>query len=107
MPSPDYKKECGFCGDIFRQLGMHLRVHGLNTQAYYDRFLRRENEGTCRRCDKPSGFLSMDLGYGEFCGKRCWDAIRAESRKQTEKRKKVEARKRKAAKAVARKQSGR
>jgi len=54
----------------FVGLGTHIsRVHG-NVKDYYDKFLKKENEGLCE-CGKETKFKSLSVGYGITCSNKC------------------------------------
>lgn len=53
-------------------LGLHLRnYHNSNAKQYYDKFLRKENEGICPVCGKETGFQGIRLGYLKHCSYKC------------------------------------
>lgn len=66
-------KKCEICGKEYkniRGLMSHVRqVHDPTTQQYYDTYLRKENEGFCLECGKPTSYHGMIRGYSKFC--RC------------------------------------
>jgi len=75
-------KECKICGKKFKNLislGNHIhRVHkGMNTKKYYDKFLKKDDEGICKMygkistCKKNTRFLSLNSGYSKFCDVKC------------------------------------
>lgn len=41
----------------------HLKIHNLTTKDYYDKFLKKENEGICLRCGKETNFINIHSGY--------------------------------------------
>jgi hypothetical protein len=65
---------CKICGKEFenyRSLAGHLRVHKITSKEYYDRFLKKENEGICPACGKETSFIGLKQGYCKFCSKKC------------------------------------
>ena len=40
-------------------------------KEYYDKFLRKENEGTCKFCGRETGFYGMVKGYINNVCKYC------------------------------------
>ena len=63
----------GFCVHIFRS-------HGLRTKEYYDKYLKKENEGICKHCGIETDFKGTTRGYREYCstnGNRCAAKIQA------------------------------
>lgn len=67
--------KCEICGKEYknrRGLMAHVRqVHDPTTQQYYDTYLRKENEGFCLECGKPTRYHGMIHGYSKFCCGRC------------------------------------
>ena len=68
-------KKCEICGKEYKNMkGLiaHVRqVHDPTTQQYYDTYLRKENEGFCLECGKPTSYHGMIRGYSRFCCGRC------------------------------------
>ena len=53
-------------------MGTHLwKTHGMSSQQYYDKYLRKPGEGICPECGKPTLFRTLGKGYLEFCSKKC------------------------------------
>jgi len=56
-----------------RGLSSHLRYNHpeYNIRKYYDKFLRKENEGICqlKGCDNKTNFVNINIGYSEHCCK--------------------------------------
>lgn len=67
--------ECRICGRQFntsRGLSFHIRqTHKITIQQYYDKFIKEEEEGNCLQCSAPTKFLSLTLGYRQFCSVSC------------------------------------
>jgi very-short-patch-repair endonuclease len=40
-------------------------------QEYYDRFLKKSDEGVCKNCKNPSAFVHITTGYRKYCCRRC------------------------------------
>lgn len=50
----------------------HLKKHhNINSKNYYDKFLKKENEGICLTCGKETRFQSIVKGYTRFCNDSC------------------------------------
>lgn len=64
---------CLICGGVFHRLGLHLlKAHpNITHQEYYDRFLRKENEGLCPVCGKKTAFMGLTKGYRTHCSVTC------------------------------------
>jgi len=55
----------------FNGLGTHIsRIHKISTKEYYNKFLKKENEGICE-CGKETNFNNINIGYREFCSIKC------------------------------------
>ena len=52
-------------------LGMHIKWHNLTKKEYYDKFLKKENEGICLRCGKETNFINIHSGYFKYCSCEC------------------------------------
>lgn len=66
-------KLCGFIYDENRSLSTHLQFKhkDYTTQKYYDEFYKKENEGKCEVCGKPTKFFNLMKGYLKCCSKSC------------------------------------
>ena len=47
------------------------KVHGLTSQEYYDKLLKKEGEGICLQCQQPTKFKTIREGYAIYCSKAC------------------------------------
>ena len=63
--------KCAICGKDIPKLGYHIKKHGLNTKDYYDKFIKKENEGKCIICGKPTTFDGLHVGYKLHCSCTC------------------------------------
>jgi len=45
--------------------------HAISMKDYYDKFFKKENEGICLTCGKPTKFGATKSGYKKFCSKKC------------------------------------
>jgi len=66
--------ECLICFKSFlslKCLSAHLyRMHN-GKKEYYDKYLKKENEGMCLTCSKQTNFLSLISGYQKYCNTIC------------------------------------
>ena len=61
------KKQCKSHGT-----GFHLKYyHNITFKEYYDLYLKKENEGFCLECGKPTKFQDGKHGYRQFCSLKC------------------------------------
>jgi len=49
----------------------HLRTHKILSKEYYDKYLKKENEGICLECGKKTKFNRPSKGYSKFCSLKC------------------------------------
>lgn len=53
-------------------LSKHLsKIHNIDKQQYYDKFLKKEHEGLCLSCGKPTRFKNISSGYFVHCSAKC------------------------------------
>jgi len=68
---------CDICGKQYKNyiaLSKHITMkHKVVIKDYYDKFLKKTGEGTCPNCGNPSSFISLSLGYNNFCSHKCVD----------------------------------
>lgn len=66
---------CNICNKEFknrRAIATHIKqIHGLTTHEYYDLFLKKDKEGICEVCGKPTRFKDFSAGYAQFCSTTC------------------------------------
>ena len=67
-----YKIEiCLICNKESKCLGKHVLIHNLTAKSYYDKYLKKDDEGFCPICNKPTPFLGISIGYQKHCSARC------------------------------------
>lgn len=63
-------QECGYQAKSFKGLSTHIQHHH-NKKDYYDKYMKKEGEGECKVCKKPTNFTILGRGYEKFCCKEC------------------------------------
>src|ERR1035437_1446046 len=69
------EREC----NSFLGLSMHvIQTHKISTKQYYNLFLRKLNDGFCKRinkdgklCEKNTTFINLGHGYRKYCSSEC------------------------------------
>lgn len=80
--------KCKLCNSITRKIASHLtNHHKMTSKQYYDKYLKKENEGICVICGKPTRFLDARQGYLKTCSNKCAHASTGISCKKTFKEK--------------------
>lgn len=79
---------CKICNTPFgtyRALGVHLKKAHKNCcgQAYYDKYLKKPNEGVCPVCGEECKFISLSLGYHKYCSVKCQSNATKDAAKKT------------------------
>lgn len=67
-------KICQICGKkykSFKSIGNHLKSHKISKNEYYDKFLKKDNEGICIGCGNQTNFISLTKGYYNYCSRKC------------------------------------
>ena len=69
---------CKICNEIIKytkyhtnSVAIHLKSHNIKQKEYYDKYLRKNNEGICPICKNEAVFINMFNGYRAFCSSRC------------------------------------
>jgi len=65
---------CEICKKEFEyinNLSKHINIHNITKQKYYDKYLKKENEGICKECGRLTKFENLGFGYRNFCGIKC------------------------------------
>lgn len=77
--------KCALCGEIISKIASHLfNSHkGVDHKKYYDKYLKKDDEGKCAICGKPTKFLDMELGYKECCCNECSHELGLDKAKDT------------------------
>lgn len=82
-------KICGFSTEDPNAFAQHIKKdHQMAMQTYYDNYLRKEGEGICPICGKPTQYQTLTKGYREFCSIKCANAQKQVQK--TEKQAKLE-----------------
>lgn len=67
--------KCEICNKelkTFQGLAKHISTnHNITTKEYYDKFLKKKDEGICPVCRKSTPFLKLSKGYQKHCCARC------------------------------------
>lgn len=64
--------ECGRTFTNYATLGVHIsKHHKLSSKEYYDKYLKRNDEGKCIVCGQPTTYKSLKIGYRRYCCNRC------------------------------------
>lgn len=61
---------CKICNTL-QNLRTHLKTHNITSKEYYDQYLKKEHEGFCKICNKPTKFLGIHQGYRTWCSNKC------------------------------------
>ena len=66
---------CDICNKEFTTyvgLSCHIRQsHNISSKEYYDKYVKKEEEGFCEICQKPTSFRNFHIGYSRFCCGKC------------------------------------
>jgi len=67
--------ECKICNREFRNnsgLGRHIKLtHKISSKEYYDTYLKKITEGTCKICGSSTNFRNWSVGYSTYCSTKC------------------------------------
>ena len=70
-------EECGFTiegpnkNSFSQKFVYHLKTHGLTQKEYYDKYLKKPDEGKCVVCGKPTSYYNFLQGYAKNCSGIC------------------------------------
>ncbi len=66
---------CKICGKQFKDNLIFVRHikndHNINSNQYYDMFIKKEDEGICPVCGKITPYLNISTGYQKHCSCKC------------------------------------
>ena len=71
--------KCEICGKeiAINNITQHLRKeHDLDQKEYYDKYLKKDGEGLCKNCGKPTKFIKLTKGYRDCCCAECTNLIK-------------------------------
>lgn len=69
-----FKTNCIICGKYYENataFSLHLKIHKITSNDYYDKYLKTENEGFCKICNKKTKLYSITVGYRPYCSIKC------------------------------------
>ena len=78
--------KCQICNKEFekrRSLSAHISGHSMSIKEYYDKHIKKEDEGICK-CGKETKFTGLEFGYQKYCSPKCSnsDCTKIEKTKQ-------------------------
>ena len=65
--------QCQICGQFcknLQSLHTHIRLHKISDRDYYDTYLKKEGDGICPICNRPTRFYGL-RGYRRYCSMSC------------------------------------
>lgn len=62
---------CEICKNEFKDKQHITRFHKISLKDYYDKYLKREDEGICLCCGKETTFYNLKRGYRKCCSQSC------------------------------------
>lgn len=81
---------CKECGEVIvaesknrasQMFSKHIRdMHQMSQQDYYDKYIKKEGEGICPECGKPTNFKKMSEGYSKYCSPECTKRVMTRSK---------------------------
>lgn len=67
----DYREICAICGKTC-DVKNHIKEHGLTTKEYYDKYIKKPDEGICKICGGQTPFRGINRGYPQiYCSNKC------------------------------------
>lgn len=67
--------KCKICNQEIkdlRALSTHIQFkHENKSQEYYDSYMMKEKEGSCKVCGNPTKYTGFQKGYSTYCSKPC------------------------------------
>lgn len=80
--------KCEICNKQYKIIGNHIiQTHKdviSSTKEYYDKYIKKENEGICPVCGKPTKFIIITRGYLVHCSAKCAQQDEQVRKKQEE-----------------------
>lgn len=61
---------CKICGKELKTMH-HLQKHNISAKDYYEKYLKKDDEGICLYCGKQTKYISLLQGYRQFCSCKC------------------------------------
>lgn len=69
---------CKICNIEFYS-SLHLKTHNITAKQYYDKYIKKDSEGLCKLCGKPTTFLKFSVGYLNYCSNKCARTVQFQS----------------------------
>jgi len=66
--------KCQICEKYFNMISLsnHIKKHKISVKEYYNKFLKKDDEGFCLTCGKETRFEGLKNGYLKSCSIRCF-----------------------------------
>ena len=79
--------KCLICNKEIGNKGFstHVKQHNMSSKKYYDTYLKKEQDGYCIVCGKPTKYKGIVIGYAKHCSNYCSqiDPMTIDKKKQT------------------------
>lgn len=78
-------KVCRICGKEYinnQGLTSHIQKHKISSKGYYDKYLRKKDEGICPSCGREADYCTMGYGYTILCKECREERIRSNKKKE-------------------------
>jgi len=78
-------KICCFEFKSYRSLSLHIvQTHKISSKNYYDKYLKKKDEGICSECGKETKFSNINSGYVKHCSLKCSNSSSVVKDKKTQ-----------------------
>ena len=71
--------KCKICEKDFKSimsLARHItQAHKVSVNEYYDTYLKKNSDGMCSKCGKPTRFINLNIGYSNTCSHSCGASV--------------------------------
>ena len=77
---------CKLCNKEFdgtRNFTGHLKLHKISSREYYDKFLKKPDDGICQVCGKSTVFFKFANGYRKTCSDECYRQLSVKNWRKT------------------------
>jgi hypothetical protein len=79
--------KCLICLREFKNrkaLSTHINLsHQLTSKQYYDKFIKKDDDGICLTCGQKTNYRNLNVGYLKTCSKKCDALYKKQNNKTT------------------------
>lgn len=66
--------KCLICNKQYKNniaLAQHIKIHNINSENYYRKYLLNDKDNICKICGNETSFINLSEGFRDYCSPTC------------------------------------